>query len=359
MSVVDLHPEDLLDRASRATLSDAESQRLEAHVAVCAACRFELRARRDFAELPLALPVPLLVPSNAPQQVAREVGSRRPRAKRSKRPLWFLAVAALLTTGASLGAWLSQELHHETPHPAASPPSVAPGAARHASAHLAPTHDDPNRMAPPANPPALRLDALPLAPTPVTSAAPAERSASHHVDPTPPSSAVERTPATVRSVSANRVVRSSRAAAGEGPVAVGSTGGNASPSPKAAEGPAELFRAANQARRDGNAPQAVELYRALQSRFPSSDEAHLSRATLAQLMLDRGEAGAALDGFDQYLAQNGTVLGEEALVGRALALGKLGNRSAEIAAWKEVLRRYPDSVHARLARSRLGALGEQ
>ena len=48
MSVVDLHPEDLLDRAHRGSLTSVEAERLERHLAQCVACRLEHRSRRDF-----------------------------------------------------------------------------------------------------------------------------------------------------------------------------------------------------------------------------------------------------------------------------------------------------------------------
>src|SRR5688572_24171024 len=41
MSGVDLHPEDLLDRVRRGQATAAERARVEAHVQVCEACRFE------------------------------------------------------------------------------------------------------------------------------------------------------------------------------------------------------------------------------------------------------------------------------------------------------------------------------
>ena len=49
MSVVDLHPENLLDKEIRGELDDAERQRLEAHLAQCATCRLERELRADFA----------------------------------------------------------------------------------------------------------------------------------------------------------------------------------------------------------------------------------------------------------------------------------------------------------------------
>ena len=120
---------------------------------------------------------------------------------------------------------------------------------------------------------------------------------------------------------------------------------------------ASLFADANRARRDGNLDRAVGLYRTLQSRYPNSTESELSRALLAQLLLDRGNPEAALAGFDRYLADGTPVLSAEALVGRARALEQLGRSTQAAAAWRQVQSRFPGSVHARLAATRLAALG--
>lgn len=126
----------------------------------------------------------------------------------------------------------------------------------------------------------------------------------------------------------------------------------------AAETPAALFAAANRARRSGDSAGARDLYRTLQRRFPGSHEASLSQVTLATLQLDNGQPGAALADFDRYLAGSGRALEAEALVGRALSLRSLGERDAEIAAWQEVLRRYPGSIYAKRATQRLATLGQ-
>ncbi|MET0791702.1 MAG: tetratricopeptide repeat protein [Polyangiaceae bacterium] len=177
---------------------------------------------------------------------------------------------------------------------------------------------------------------------------------------------------------AREAVRSKRVLAGAALVAPGSvrsSAGSAAPStalssaapeamnarveaaPPRLDPAAALFADANRARRDGNADRAVALYRSLQSRYPSSSESELSRALLAQLLLDRGSPEAALAGFDRYLAADAPVLSAEALVGRARALEQLGKSAQAIAAWREIQTRFAGSVHARLAATRLAALG--
>jgi TolA-binding protein len=49
--IVELHPEELLDRESSGTLTDAERRALDAHSARCAACGCERRLRSEFAEV--------------------------------------------------------------------------------------------------------------------------------------------------------------------------------------------------------------------------------------------------------------------------------------------------------------------
>src|SRR5262245_42638490 len=45
---VDVHPEDLLDLEQRGELTREERARLDAHVAICAACALVRRASHDF-----------------------------------------------------------------------------------------------------------------------------------------------------------------------------------------------------------------------------------------------------------------------------------------------------------------------
>jgi len=78
------------------------------------------------------------------------------------------------------------------------------------------------------------------------------------------------------------------------------------------------------------------------------------------LLLDRGDAQSALSHFDAYLLRGaGGTLTEEAQVGRALALHKLGWASDELQTWQTFLAAHPNSVHAARARQRLSELGAQ
>lgn len=313
MSVIDLHPEDLIDKWSEGGLSDLERDRLSAHVATCAGCRFELRARQDFAGVAGELPPAVLVKSpvasghraSSPDLAPRIVSRHRGRARRK---VWLLGLAAALVGSVSLAALVARVVG--SPSGVATPSVVRPAPRAHAA---------PGAPASSPNEGPIALDDLPL--------------------PEPSSEAAVATAPGPRAASV-------RAAAVDPAIVTRK-------SPSAAE----LFQSANQARRDGNASRAIALYRSLEAEHPSSEEARLSYATLARMLLDRGDARSALEGFDHYLSNGGSALGEEALVGRALALQKLGGGDAEAAAWRDVLGRFPRSVHARLARSRLADLG--
>ena len=119
--------------------------------------------------------------------------------------------------------------------------------------------------------------------------------------------------------------------------------------------PGELFTRANAARRRGDINQAAKLYLQLQTQYPEAAEAVLSSVLLARIELGHGASNAALKQFDQYLRfAPGGSLAQEALQGRAQALGQLGRKEDQAAAYRELLRRFPDSVYAPAAREYLG-----
>ncbi len=117
---------------------------------------------------------------------------------------------------------------------------------------------------------------------------------------------------------------------------------------------ADLFSLANVARRNGETQKAVLLYQRLQREHARSDEALLSYVLLGRLELARGAAARALRGFEAYVARapSGS-LAQEALHGKAQALGQLGRKQEEAAAWRHLLQRFPSSVYAQTAREHL------
>jgi TolA-binding protein len=142
----------------------------------------------------------------------------------------------------------------------------------------------------------------------------------------------------------------------EEPTATPSAAASPAPASSFQATPAVLFARANDARRRSD-PAAPGFYLDLQKRFPRSAEARLSQVTLGRLYLDRlDDAADALGQFDAYVTGGGGELEEEALVGRALALQRLGRGAEERRAWQRLLAAYPDSISADRARSRLAVL---
>jgi TolA-binding protein len=352
MTVVGLHPEELFDKLLDGEITPSERERLRQHLDGCDVCRFEYAARLDFQSEALELATkapPLALPLRAPVPLGYEPERRTPvpaavappRRRRARALIWGLAAAALITAS---GAVASGLVGHAAWHPLGALFSPR-GAARPAPV-AAPKKA---ALAPPAAaPPAVTPMATVVVPevggtvVPVTAPAAPEPPPQHHA---PHARGVTAAAATlVASVPARGEAPSTKEAAPE-PV-------------KEPSSAAKLFGEANQARRSGDVGRASGLYHLLQDQFPGSPEADLSRVTLSLLLLDSGDARAALSGFERYLAGSSRGLEAEALVGRARALGRLGRRDQEAAAWREVQRKYPRSIYGRQANERLAALGQ-
>jgi TolA-binding protein len=120
---------------------------------------------------------------------------------------------------------------------------------------------------------------------------------------------------------------------------------------------AELFSAANQARRQGDLTVAQARYQELHDRFPSSEQTALSYVLLGRIDLKNGSATTALQKFNKYLEVSPTgALAPEALEGRAEAYRQLGRQNEEASALRELLRHYPDSSYKPAAEARLREL---
>jgi len=182
----------------------------------------------------------------------------------------------------------------------------------------------------------------PVPPAPVPPA-PARQVAAHIVTTLPPSPS----PAAQVAEPVASAVASARPAAQSSPKV---------PAPVDAGSPSELFASAAGARRRGKPQEAIVLYDALQSRFPSSPEANAADIALGMLRLSHGSARSALEHFSRYLAHNPRAeLAPEALWGQGQALSSLGRQSEARRSFGSLLERYPDSPYASAARAKLEA----
>jgi TolA-binding protein len=298
----DLHPEDLLERERRGTANAAELTRLALHVAECSVCRVE-RALVAQAALDAA---PLRDEELLVARLKRGLAARlaAPARRHSKRKGTSVAVALMAVTVASVAAAATFVIVRD----AAAPQAIV--------------------TAQPSQPP------------------PAPAAPRHRAEPAPAE------PRRIAAVEASVAEPSSK----QGESAVARSAARAAVEPASAS---ELFSRANQARRDGKASEAVRLYRALQERFSGTNEELVSRVTLGRLLLDRlGDSRGALVQFNSYLASpGGGVLREEAMVGRALSLGRMGRAAEERAAWQALLDTFPKSTQRKRAQARLVELG--
>jgi len=325
MSVIDLHPEELLERAAGEPLSASDQAHLEAHLDSCVACRLLQLAREDFRDERETYERPAIEPVElAPevlQELTRQARGRRtasqppaPRAAHGGRlglgqrsQLTLLAAAVVLVGSvAAASGWVGNLWRSTAGTDGTAEPS-APVVARTATPPLSEWSRTLGAGAVPEAPEPEPVEALPATEPPVTAA--------------PPSAAMVP----------DRPLPATQAAS-------------------------TLFDDAGRARRAGRYDEALQLYRQLQRRFPESEEARASRATVARLLLDTGRAEAVLADYDEYLADGGAPLTEEAMVGRARAYQRLAQQAAERAAWQTLLRQFPESLHADHARARLQTL---
>jgi TolA-binding protein len=288
-----LDPEDLSIRVRRGDSTAEERRALEHALQASALLRTAHRAGRDFDEASRVRPGDEeLVARAASRALATRARSR------GRRSAVLLGVAAALVAAAgaaALGAWHSPET---------------------AGGELSPRSD----RRPPTPTPAVR--AAPPAPDEAARTAPVEVS--------------EALPAEPRRHTASQ-------ARAEEPAEVAS---NAS----------SLFREANAARRAAEVDRAQNLYLELQMKFPDSNEAMVSYVSLGKVLLGASRVREAERQFRTYLTRGGKSLEEEALVGRADALARLGESGEERRVWQDLLSRHPSGVYAARARQRLGEL---
>jgi hypothetical protein len=289
------HPEALIDRAMRGALDPDGQVTLEQHLAACSVCAAQLSLAPRFERELAPQARDQVLDVRALEAAMRRMQQSPPVARRRALPSWFRWAAA-----------------------AALLVSGVTGAAAVIGRKIA---SRPAIQAPPpaVEPPAAR------APTRAIEVAPAEA----------PGPAQEPAPA-------------------ERPPVKTSAHRFAPPAVTAAA----LFEQGERLRREGRADAAIAIYRRLQATFPETPEGRLSFAFAGQLLLKQRRPDDALAQFDRHLKAGGEV-GEEALAGRATALEELHRTADAVAAWKSLLARYPGSVYAERARTRLDHLNER
>ena len=323
MDSLDLHPEELFDKAARGVASAEDLARIDAHLSSCATCRFERLVRADFdavggstADLDDLVARAL---SGAGKVESQEVGPPR------RRRFGALLVAAVAMMGMASFAAVAQftgvlpRIFEQRTTPTVAP-APTPTPSQHqrvtppapVSVPVVPAPEPIREVAPPPAPVAVVMPRLAprVAPAAIVQPAPV-----NEVDATPEIPVVVREPDAL-----------------------------------------ELFSGAQRARVQGNTAVAIRDFRVLVARFPDAPAAALAHAELGRLLLDRGEAASALESFDAYLASHDLTLREDVEGARAMALQALGRTDLERAAWEALLREYPLSDYAARARTRLESL---
>jgi TolA-binding protein len=306
----------LLARSRRGTLSAVEQRALDAHLAVCPLCE----AARAFGALFDAIPDrPRAEDDVLAARLADRVAGRRAVTGPHRLKVFTAAAAvALVAAAGAAAAWVSVRRQPLPSAEAGRAPRPEPVGSAVAARAAAPA---------PASEPSLEAVAREEAGIEAAAARAPRRAPA---------------PATSRTLARRRT----RASAQPEP-----TPGATQPTA------AELFAAANAARRARDLRGAIDRYLGLEQRFPDSEEALVARVSAGDLLSRVGEREAALQAFDRYLARRPDgALAPEALFGRARLLEALARRADESAAWQRLLRTFPGSVYEPAARRRLDEL---
>jgi len=286
---LEVHPEEVLDRALAGKLSEPELEALDRHLAACSACEAHLALARSgrsaCAPQPWGSRLNGLAVDHALAHFER---SRWPwRFFSPGRRHWVLATAGLLL---AVGGVASAALWH-------------------------------------------RQD---TAREPVLAQAAAARPA-------------ERTPARPRNVALSELPSALQAEVTAERPSLSRASSRAQPSA------ASLFEQASALRERNRLDESIAVFRKLQQLFPETRETRISYAVAGRMLLDRGRPAQALAQFNRHLA-NGGEASQEALAGRATALGQMGRVAAESETWQRLLDSYPGTVYASQAKERLSQM---
>jgi TolA-binding protein len=364
MSITELHPEELLQKAE---LTASEKALLAAHLARCVACRFEQHVRRDFAaESTCRARTAKLVSPEALEQavhVARtsaeyELSQARMRAAAAAAdiathdpPVVPPAELVLAPASKRIGSTSPNRSRAATVLLAFAALTLATAAVA-ASAKQLIGGNDVTPLPAPATHTGFEMP-LPAQPKGALPPAPAASDSAAAID----LESLRAAPA-VASDAPFRIAMSATSlpnAAAFNPRATARPEATERPSPSRVESAQVMFSSANEARYRGDHAAARRLYRQLLQSYPASAEAAATRVALGRLELDSGHATEALVLYNAYLASGGA-LREQALVGKARALGALGRTTEEANAWSTLMAEYPTSIHTDAARARVREL---
>ena len=386
MTLSELHPDELLWREACGTLSPDERADLSAHLQRCPACAMERIARMEAARarvpseadhaIAARLVDRVLAASERRPVAAIRVGWRRPLAVAAAVLLFAAgtAAAALVVRARAQGATRAAALRSQ----AISAETVARQRAPEVTPDLRPA--DTGRAGDIGAPPGDAQIARAVSPTRYRRSLPENhrsksgparsRTLAHAASGRP---AGTQHPAQATEVPLPRPTQSSSiqaparpiqapARAAESALPPPSQQPSVEPAPAVVDPPPsrapQILRRAEQARTARRWADASRAFEDLGRRYPGTREEIVGRALYGQLLLDQlGEPGRALTMFERYLAVDPSgALAEEARLGRAQALRRLGRSREERSAWLELLREHPGSVHAAAARTRLATL---
>jgi hypothetical protein len=340
MTLPDLHPDELLQRASQDRITPDERADLGAHLQRCPACALELAVRGDAAKAGIssetdhavaARVVERVLEATVPLKAPHVGGHWRGRLARA-------AMVALMLTSTAVGASaIAVRVQDRRAAAAARAAQTTPAAVA-----VAPRAHRERAPVTPASPPPTEP------PVPAEVPGPTEATATGRL----PSEEAGVRP---RARPAQPTVVGAPA---EMPVALQPPALAHTAAALDSAAPAVVLARAEAARAARRFGDAMRLYEDLAARFPGSREEIVARVLHGQLLLDEiHDAPAALRWFERYLASEPAgSLAEEARLGRAQALQLRGSPADERAAWEELLARHPASVHAGTARARLAAL---
>jgi len=341
MTLPELHPDELLMREASSTLTPSERADLSAHLERCPACALERAVRREAARLrgpsDLDHAIAARVVGRLLASPDREIGPANRGGGPWRRRLAYAAVALVLVSstamaGVALVVQIRQREATRVESESRRAPAVRPVPQRH-RAMVAPAERREAEES-------VGADEV---------AAEAVEVSTVGGEPTPPLGEPVRSLAELRPPATAGAAR---------PQAVNRRRAAAARAQGARADAATLLAQAEDAESSGRLVGASHLYGELGRSFPGTREDVVARALHGQLLLDRlGRPARALALFEAYLnAEPAGTLAEEARLGRARSLERLGRSSEERSAWLDLLRAHPRSIHAAAARARLAAL---